>query len=219
MGLVHMVKTCASIAACYLLSSPLGDVKRIRENKATTGVQLLPLLSMFANSTCWFIYGILAHDIFPLMVTNGIGMGLTTFYLVVYYKYAPDRQRVFHQILFLLFGLFLIAMYPIFSYEPHRVVQQNIGYVSILVCAIMFGSPLVVLKEVIRQKSTDLLPLTMIVAGFINSLLWLLYGLILGDLFVIVPNLVNIFLGSIQLLLFCIFPKPTGGYRVLDSKV
>ncbi|KAJ0409651.1 hypothetical protein P43SY_008523 [Pythium insidiosum] len=219
--LVHAVKASASLAACYLFASLYPDIKRVRELRATGAMPLLPLTSMFGNCVLWTIYGFLARDFFPLVATNAVGIGFSVFYIAVYFQYTPERRAVQRQLVATASALFLLSLYPVFSYEPRHVVQQRIGYVAIAVCAVMFGSPLVLVREVIRSKSTGALPFGMILAGVINSLLWLTYGLIVSDVFVVAPNSVNLVLGGIQLFLFCLYPspKPYSKLSTADAKV
>jgi len=66
------------------------------------------------------------------------------------------------------------------------------------------------LKEVIRSQSTESLPFPLILMGFIVSFSWLIYGLLLNSMFVILQNLIAVFLSGFQLSFFAIYPsKPT----------
>ena len=49
---------------------------------------------------------------------------------------------------------------------------------------IMFGMPLILVKRVIRERTTNLLPLTMITTGAVTCVLYLVYGLLLEDTFI-----------------------------------
>ncbi|GLE11117.1 hypothetical protein PINS_up023425 [Pythium insidiosum] len=208
--LVHAVKASASLAACYLFASLYPDIKRVREARATGAMPLLPLTSMFGNCVLWTIYGFLARDFFPLVATNAVGIGFSVFYLSVYFQFTPERRAVQRQLVATASALLLVV-------EPRHVVQQRVGYVAIAVCAVMFGSPLVVVREVVRTQSTSALPFGMILAGVINSLLWLTYGLIVRDVFVVAPNSVNLLLGGVQLLLFCVYPSTAAPYSKLSK--
>ncbi|TMW55218.1 hypothetical protein Poli38472_013109 [Pythium oligandrum] len=211
---VQTIKASASIAGCYLFASLYPEIRQVRINRATGTMLLLPLLSMFGNCVLWTLYGFLIQAYFPMVATNVVGLGFSSFYMAVYYQFTPDRRRVRRQLLATFLALFVVSMYPVFSYEPRKVVQQHIGYLAITVCAVMFGSPLVVVKQVIVTKKTDLLPFGMIVAGFINSSLWLTYGLCIQDAIVTLPNLLNLCLGAVQLVLFCVFPRGKGYDKV-----
>lgn len=217
-AVVQTVQACASMAACYLFASLYPDIRRVRDDKTTGKMPLLPLTSMFANCVLWSLYGFLARDYFPLLATNAVGIGFSSFYLAVYYRFTPQKLSMQRSVLGMCTALFIVSMYPVFSYEPRVVVQQHIGYMAITVCAVMFGSPLVLVKQVIATKNASLLPFGMIMASLINSLLWLTYGFILQDTIVILPNLLNLALGGLQLGIVCIYPRGAGYANVEPPK-
>ena len=70
-----------------------------------------------------------------------------------------------------------------------------------------FASPLASLAQVIRTRSTEVLPFPLIVANFFVTSNWWLYGIILDDNFVLVPNALGWCLAMFQLLLFAYFPS------------
>lgn len=213
----QIVRAGASIAACYMFASLFPSIREVQREKTTGTLQLLPILSMFANCVGWGLYGVLRKDYFPLVVTNVVGAGFSLFYTVAYYQNSSAQHSVLKKILATYAALLVLVLYPVYSYEPQQDVQDHVGYMAVGISAIMFGSPLVVVKEVIQTRNTDTMPFALIAAGAMNCLLWLIYGFILADWFVIAPNLVNLFLGVIQLMLFVIFPAGKG-YDKVDAE-
>jgi solute carrier family 50 (sugar transporter) len=71
------------------------------------------------------------------------------------------------------------------------------------------------LKNVIATKSTEKLPFPIIVMGFLVSASWLIYGIILNNLFIVFQNLVAVILGGFQLSFFLVYPSKQA---VLDKK-
>jgi solute carrier family 50 protein (sugar transporter) len=63
------------------------------------------------------------------------------------------------------------------------------------------------LKHVIRNKSTEGLPFPLIFMGFIVSTSWLVYGIILNNIFMVFQNIVAVLLGGFQLSFFLIYPS------------
>ena len=78
-------------------------------------------------------------------------------------------------------------------------------YASLLFI-VLSGSPLSTIKAVVRTKSSlsILTPLTC--AQVVNTVLWSVYGLAIGDAFVYGPNVVGLGFGLIQLFLKLVFP-------------
>ena len=72
---------------------------------------------------------------------------------------------------------------------------------SVLYCA----APLASIFTVVRSKSTECLPFYLILATIAMTGSWTLYGFIIEDMFVILPNLLGCLIASGQLLLFVIY--------------
>lgn len=63
------------------------------------------------------------------------------------------------------------------------------------------------LGEVIRNKSTEGLPFPIILMGFLVSVTWLVYGIILNSIFMVLQNLVAVLLSGFQLSFFLVYPS------------
>lgn len=63
------------------------------------------------------------------------------------------------------------------------------------------------LMEVFRKRSTEMLPLPLILMSFLVSVQWFAFGVIADDAFLQIPNFLGAILSGTQLLLFCIYPN------------
>lgn len=80
---------------------------------------------------------------------------------------------------------------------------------------LLIGFPMIGLKDVIRTQSTESLPFPLILMGFLVSLAWLVYGVILNSMFMVLQNVIAVLLSGFQLSFFLIYPsKP----QVKDAK-
>ena len=68
--------------------------------------------------------------------------------------------------------------------ESFEEAKKCLGIVCCIVTILFFAAPLASLLHVIKMKSTESLPFPIILASFITSLQWLLYGIILEDKFI-----------------------------------
>ena len=59
----------------------------------------------------------------------------------------------------------------------------------------------------IKTRSTESLSFPLCLANFVCASLWALYGLMLNDYFVMIPNLIGTVLGFAQVSLFNKFPS------------
>lgn len=86
---------------------------------------------------------------------------------------------------------------------------------------LFFAAPLTMLFHVVRVKNSESLPFPLIASSFFVSLQWFVYGLLIDDTFVQVPNFLGCLLSGTQLALFVIYPSRAYGtgpaYKLLDD--
>lgn len=99
------------------------------------------------------------------------------------------------------------------------------GYLCCIVTVVFFAAPLTMLMHVVRVRNSESLPFPLIASTFVVSLQWFVYGLLIDDTFVQVPNLLGCLLAGAQLALFVVYPsRPYGvqgpAYKLLadDAK-
>ena len=84
----------------------------------------------------------------------------------------------------------------------------------------MFGSPLLSLRKVLVTKSTiGLISFPVTIVSFIASGLWTMYGFILQDYFMVVPNLLGAMLCVLQLLVLFAFNRTLNGVPATKIKM
>lgn len=112
------------------------------------------------------------------------------------------------------------------SKTHHEIVEINSflflcmisGYICCTITVIFFAAPCCMLMDVLRTKSTEMLPLPLILMSFIGSVQWFAFGLIANDLFLQVPNLLGALLSGTQLMLFCLYPnKPRSNFSSMST--
>ncbi|KAK3032944.1 hypothetical protein RJ639_036115, partial [Escallonia herrerae] len=105
-----------------------------------------------------------------------------------------------------------------FVFHDHHHRKVFVGSIALVASVAMYGSPLIALKQVIQTKSVEFMPFYLSFFSFLASSLWMTYGLLSHDLFIVVfienvpkpwqaPNLVGTPLGIFQLLLYCKYKK------------
>ncbi|KRY52579.1 Sugar transporter SWEET1 [Trichinella britovi] len=97
--------------------------------------------------------------------------------------------------------------YYLMKSTNHNTTLNNLGKMCLVLNVLNFASPLAVLKEVIKTKSCECLPLPLCAANLIVAAQWFLYGLLVSDPYIKIPNMIGIALAVFQLSLFFIFPK------------
>jgi solute carrier family 50 (sugar transporter) len=121
----------------------------------------------------------------------------------IYYIYSAVKPN---QVYYLSLGCVLVSIWLWYCDNI-----MMVGYLGCGMSILVSGSPLAVIKTVLKDKSTAALPFWTSFAAWLNSLSWVLYGyFVIFDVMILLPNLLGLFLTSLQISLFIYygFPKP-----------
>lgn len=193
------------------------------------------VLSLYQNRcSLWLKYGFLAKEN-PLILVNSIGATLFLCYVIVFWRFTINKRSTCRQLFSVVLVLGVTITYTEW-YEMNRteaieVMGESIqrcamcmsverkfinsfsfsihypGYLCCLVTVIFFAAPCCMLLQVVRTRATEILPFPLILMSFLVSVQWFVFGIIIGDRFLQIPNLLGALLSGTQLLLFLIYPN------------
>eukprot|EP00090_Calanus_glacialis_P028346 TRINITY_DN45557_c0_g1_i1.p1 TRINITY_DN45557_c0_g1~~TRINITY_DN45557_c0_g1_i1.p1 ORF type:complete len:147 (-),score=37.47 TRINITY_DN45557_c0_g1_i1:41-442(-) len=118
----------------------------------------------------------------------------------------------------------LIFMLTVQTYimleEDIPTAQLRVGLLCSCLTVVYCSAPLASLQHVCRTQSTASLPFYLIMATAAVTAQWSLYGVIIQDAVVLLPNLLGCVVACAQLGLFCFFPHNDGAkqYAVLETE-
>ncbi|GMF34620.1 unnamed protein product [Phytophthora lilii] len=187
--------------------SPLPDFYRIHKTHTTGEVSILPITLLFCNSFMWAIYGYSTNNIFPVLVCNMYGMSTSVVFSSIYYRWSTDRPSI-HKIwtraaFVLAAGTFYLILGSCgATNETHRQVASTFGFIAVTINIALYASPLANMKKVIETKDASSLPITISAVFLGNAALWVIYAITVGDMFVMVPNLLGMILCAAQVALY-----------------
>lgn len=158
----------------------------------------------------WTMYGILVRNWIPLVLANSIGVvagvcALSVFRALADHKSASAAGRFL--------GLYLMAIILVLSSMQYVIIdpsayprtKERFGFVCVCVTVLMYASPLVTVREVMRTRSTATLSPSMTLASLAASSLWFVYGVLIEDSNVWLPNVAGLSLSVAQFGLFATF--------------
>eukprot|EP00542_Grammatophora_oceanica_P018942 CAMPEP_0194049396 /NCGR_PEP_ID=MMETSP0009_2-20130614/30616_1 /TAXON_ID=210454 /ORGANISM="Grammatophora oceanica, Strain CCMP 410" /LENGTH=233 /DNA_ID=CAMNT_0038695543 /DNA_START=55 /DNA_END=756 /DNA_ORIENTATION=+ len=199
----------APLAGILVFLAPIPTMRGIARDKTTGTLPLLPYSSMIGNCILWVTYGILKQQS-KIWSCNVVGLVLGTWYWFQFIKYAPKNNLgkaslpgTVTQHVQAMGAIAAATMILAFFIQDGADLVGNMG---VVLCVAMFASPLAALRTVIETRSAKSIPLPFTLASILNCFLWSTVGLLdMHDVNVIVPNLLGLFFGVVQVLLKFIY--------------
>lgn len=187
--------------------APLPTFYRIYKNKSTQGFQSVPYVVALFSSMLWIYYALLKSDELLLITINSAGCVIETLYIAVYLAYAPKKAKLFTaKILLVLnvgvFGLILLLTL-LLAAGQNRVVA--LGWVCVGFSVSVFVAPLTIIRQVVRTRSVEFMPFSLSLSLTVSAVVWFLYGLLIKDKYVALPNVLGFTFGVIQMVLYAIY--------------
>ncbi|CAH2086886.1 unnamed protein product [Euphydryas editha] len=149
-------------------------------------------------------FGFILRDDTVIQV-NFFGLALNIIYVMIFYQYSEQKGQVWKNVG--IAGAFGAAIIGYAEMEDPKLVENRLGAIITAFMFFLISSPLFHLKHIIRNKSTEGMPFPIIFSGTIVTFMWLLYGIILKNKFLILQNIVAFILCAFQLGLFVVYPS------------
>ncbi|KAL8474534.1 hypothetical protein ACS0TY_031113 [Phlomoides rotata] len=203
-----------NLVAFLVFLAPVPTFYRIIKRKSTEEFQCVPYMIALLSSMIWIYYAIIKSNETLVITINSVGGLIEAIYIAIYITYASKKARiVVLKILLLLhvvgFGSVLVLTQ--FLVKERRVRVQVLGWTSLALTSTVYISPLCIMKQVIRTKSVEFMPISLTLALLLNAVMWFFYGLLLKDFYLTVPNIVGFIFGALQIILYLIYKDRNKG--------
>ncbi|KAH7447703.1 hypothetical protein KP509_01G117600 [Ceratopteris richardii] len=196
-----------NITGILLYASPAPIFLRIIRRKSTESFSGVIYAVSALSTLQWTYFALLrGKKARPLASLTAIGFSLQVAFNCIYLRFASRSQRRLQILLLFVAATFFIFMATLTSLllnGTKRAVAVGIICDSISVC--YSASPLVIMRRVIKFKSTEFLPFYLPLFFFLSGILWTIFALLTHDLFIAIPNCVNMLLGGLQLIIHLYF--------------
>ena len=207
-----------SVIATYFFIAPVVPILKLI--KGETSVKDTPgilLICSFLNCILWAMYGLL-KDRFLQYAPNGLGGSITLIWITVYLIYLGDKKIHFA----LLFNLCLIACIIGLCMLFYFVIDAELtGKIVLIFNVLMYAAPGEKMYTVCKTGNYELIPIWSTIGAAACSGCWFIYGLVVQDINVIIPNVLGVICSIIQLIVYFIFKnknaKPGGEQSTNDE--
>lgn len=207
---LDVLRVLTVITAILLCISPWPDYRRIIRDKSTGPLSILPVLMLFVNGYLWNMYAYLVGNFFPLFVCCAFGCVTCPFFIGIYYRWSTERKKL--HALFAIASVFLAAWtaYIVLATvgvtgQSNDAIAKILGYMCVAVNIGVYASPLDVMKTVVKAKNAEALPISPCTMNLINGSLWVVFGAVTADFFVVTPNALGAVLSAVQVGLYLIY--------------
>jgi solute carrier family 50 protein (sugar transporter) len=186
------------------------DWNRWRKNKSTNDMSVWPCVFMFGYSYASLFYAYATDNYVPLFATSMLGVVVGIFMTYSFYLWAVDRREVL-QILAISTAFFsAITIYDLLALcgvtgQSHGSTKTALGFIMVACTTFMYASPMATITRVIRTRTATSMPFWMGVANVVNSFCWGVYGALINNMFLLIPNIIGVSLSLIQMLVTYIY--------------
>ncbi len=162
---------------------------------------------IFFNCLSWMLYGIVTADL--LIYLSCVTSLIFDFgFIQLLYKYAEPNVITHLEIFSGIFSIYLITIVYLINFTSINVKENLlpiIGTVSMVSSVSTNFSPLIIINQVIKTKSNELIYLPQALIGCVNLSCWLVYGLLLNDVYQIITNSLGLAMCVIQLVVWVLY--------------
>lgn len=215
MGAVSILHTVFGVfgdaTGLFLFLAPTITFKRILKNKTTEQFSGVPYTMTLLNCllSAWYGLPFISENNTLMTVINGTGAVIEGVYVIIFLIYAPkkaDKAKLLGLLTFVLSAFSTVALVSLFALHgnPRR---YFCGFAAAIFSVIMYGSPLSIMRTVIRTKSVEFMPFFLSLFVFLCGTSWFIFGLLGNDPFVYVCNGFGSLLGALQLILYAIYRR------------
>jgi hypothetical protein len=155
----------------------------------------------FISTFNYLFLSIIIKDIYIFI---GTVTGVIAYFGIIniLYKILDINYLIYIELFYLTYFIYYISVIYtlLFSDTDIDIMLQIINYVNIITSLMCTFSPLLIIKEVIKTKKTDLIYIPSLPINIITSICWLFYGINQNIISLIITNIITLIITIVQIL-------------------
>ncbi|KAI8904794.1 sugar efflux transporter for intercellular exchange-domain-containing protein [Gorgonomyces haynaldii] len=201
-----MISLLATVFTLTMFLSNVPTLYFFTRMNSVQNYQATPFLSLLLNCALWSKYAILLEDS-TLLLVNLVGLLVGIASLYTYFKYSDKSAEIVNYCIGFLYAVFGY----LYIFNPLSATTQ-LGFIASGSSILLFGAPLAGMAQVLRTRTVaGIISPIMSSVAFGASFTWSIYGFMIKDAFVIVPNLIGCALTIVQIAMCFVFRRDMNG--------
>lgn len=175
----------------FLFLAPVVTFKRVLKNKSTEQFSGIPYVMTLLNCllAAWYGLPFVSPNNILVTIINAAGAVLETIYVLIFLVFALKKERLKVGSLFALVLSVFAAIALVSILALHGNARKVFcGVAASVFSIIMYGSPLSIMRLVIKTRSVEYMPFFLSLFCFLCGTSWFIYGLLGQDPFVAVST-------------------------------
>ncbi|KAM9976066.1 hypothetical protein ACTFIR_009907 [Dictyostelium discoideum] len=187
--------------------SPIKKFLEIDKNRDVGNNNIYPIIALCGNSLCWVVYGAVSKQM-SILPVNVIGLFITSYFIFIFISATSDlnKRRFLSAIYYGYLGGLTIYHLLIVLYVESIDTQNSIfGITSNVAVLIFYGSPVLSLVSNSSNSSNSSSSGSSCCYSLVScfaGLTWTLYGIVINNKFIFVPNAAGALLSAISLVVY-----------------
>ncbi|RLN53835.1 hypothetical protein BBJ29_009688 [Phytophthora kernoviae] len=211
---VLVFQILSGMATIVMVSSPSLLMYRIHKQKHVGVASVIPLAALLANSHIWMMYGFLTDNWFPIFSCFLYGDFCAIVFLSIYSYFSTDKCYVIRVLAVDLTILALVTTYVIvgrlgYTGQTTKQVSTIVGMIADCAGISLYGAPMEKLFQVLKHKSAVFINVHMMYAGLANNIIWLVYGILITNWFIMFINILFVTVNTFTLCLYRVYDPKT----------
>jgi len=164
----------------------------------------LTVILNYIASFNWFIYGYLLEDL-HIIVGFMAGSIFSLLCIITYIIFLSKMK--FTKALFTGLILFTLSAIIYFLFAVMINNKDVVGYVCVVCSIICSFEPILVVKKVVKFRNFKYISIKLVVLSLVGSTCWVIYGFMIINFQLIIPNFVRMVFSLILMFIWNIFKK------------